>query len=167
MMVLETERLRLRQFEKSDAAFIIELVNSPGWLEYIGDRNVRTEEQALVYLENGPIRSYRVNGYGLWMVERKEEGLPIGMCGIINRPMMEHPDIGFAFLPSYMGSGYAYEIAKATLDFANHQLNIPVISAITVSKNARSIRLIAKLELTFIREFSFPDSQEILSLYSQ
>lgn len=167
MIILETERLRLRQFEKTDAAFIIELVNSPGWLEYIGDRNVRTEEQAVVYLENGPIRSYRVNGYGLWMVERKEDEIPIGMCGIVNRPMMGNPDIGFAFLPAWMGYGYAYEIARATLDFANLQLNIPVVSAITVSKNASSIRLIAKLGLTFIREFSFPDSQEILSLYSQ
>jgi RimJ/RimL family protein N-acetyltransferase len=166
-MILETERLRLRQFEQTDAAFIIELVNSPGWLEYIGDRNIGTEEQARVYLENGPIRSYRVNGYGLWLVERIEDEKPIGMCGIINRPMMENPDIGFAFLPSFMGVGYAYEIAKATLDFANYQLNIPIISAITVPKNARSIRLIEKLGLTFIREFSFPDSQEILSLYSQ
>ena len=167
MMILETERLRLRQFEKSDAPFIIDLVNSPGWLEYIGDRNIRTEEQALVYLENGPIRSYRVNGYGLWMVERKEDEMPVGMCGIVNRPMMNTPDIGFAFLPSYMGTGYAFEIARATLEFANLQLEIPVISAITVPKNVKSIRLIAKLGLTFIREFSFPDSQEILSLYSQ
>jgi RimJ/RimL family protein N-acetyltransferase len=166
-MILETERLRLRQFEQTDAAFIIELVNSPGWLEYIGDRNIGTEEQAIVYLENGPIRSYRVNGYGLWLVERKEDGKPVGMCGIINRPMMENPDIGFAFLPRFTGVGYAYEISKATLDFANHQLDIPIISAITVPKNARSIRLIEKLGLTFIREFSFPDSQEILSLYSQ
>jgi RimJ/RimL family protein N-acetyltransferase len=166
-MILETERLRLRQFEKTDAAFIIELVNSPGWLEYIGDRNVKTEEEAIVYLENGPVRSYLVNGYGLWLVERKADEKPIGMCGIINRPMMEYPDIGFAFLPSCMGAGYACEIAKATLDFANLQLNIPIISAITVPKNARSIRLIEKLGLTFIREFSFPDSQEILSLYSQ
>jgi RimJ/RimL family protein N-acetyltransferase len=166
-MILETERLRLRQFEQTDAAFIIELVNSPGWLEYIGDRNIATEEQAIVYLENGPIRSYRVNGYGLWLVESKEDEKPIGMCGIISRPMMQYPDIGFAFLPRYMGVGYAYEIAKATLDFANLQLNIPIISAITVPKNARSIRLIEKLGLTFIREFSFQDSQEILSLYSQ
>ena len=167
MIILETERLKLREFEKTDADFIIELVNSPGWLEFIGDRNVRTEEEAIVYLENGPIRSYRVNGYGLWMVIRKEEEIPIGMCGIVNRPMMQNPDIGFAFLPAWMGSGFAYEIAKATLNFANLQLQIPVISAITVPKNAKSIRLIAKLGLTFIREFSFPDSQEILSLYSQ
>jgi RimJ/RimL family protein N-acetyltransferase len=167
MKILETDRLRLRQFEQTDAAFIIELVNSPGWLEFIGDRNVRTEEQAVLYLENGPIRSYRVNGYGLWMVEEKENGIPIGMCGIVTRPMMANPDIGFALLPSYLGAGYAYEIARATLDFANIHLKIPIISAITVPKNASSIRLIEKLGLTFIREFSFPDSQELLSLYSQ
>lgn len=167
MMILETERLRLRQFGHSDAAFIIELLNSPGWLEYIGERNVKTIEQAINYIEDGPIKSYRENGYGLWMVERKEGELPVGMCGIIRRPLLDNPDIGFAFLPSYMGTGFAYEIAKATLDFANLQLKIPVVSAITVPKNVRSIRLIEKLGLTFIREFSFPDSQEILSLYSQ
>jgi RimJ/RimL family protein N-acetyltransferase len=167
MLILETERLRLRHLAKEDAVFLIELLNSPGWLEFIGDRNVKTEEQAIGYLENGPFKSYRDNGYGLWMVEIKEGELAAGICGIINRPLLENPDIGFAFLPAFMGAGYAHEIAAATLNYANQKLEIPVVSAITVTKNTRSIRLIEKLGLTFIRDFSFPESQDILSLYSQ
>jgi RimJ/RimL family protein N-acetyltransferase len=167
MLILVTERLRLRQLTTEDSVFIIELLNSPGWLEFIGERNVKTEMQAITYLENGPLKSYQENGYGLWVVERKGDLLPIGMCGIINRPLLENPDIGFAFLPGFMGAGYAFEIAKAALDHANRILGIPVISAITTPKNIRSIRLIEKLGLTFIRDFCFPKTEEILSLYSQ
>lgn len=167
MLILDTERLSLRQLMIKDAAFMVELLNSPGWLEFIGERNVKTEEQAIGYLENGPFKSYQENGYGLWLVERKEDLLPIGICGIINRPSLENPDIGFAFLPSFMGMGYAYEMARATLDHANRNLDIPVICAITTPKNIRSIRLIGKLGLTFIRDFCFPENKEILSLYSQ
>jgi RimJ/RimL family protein N-acetyltransferase len=159
MVILETERLRLRELDNEDAAFIIELFNTSGWLEFIGERNVKTEDQAIAYLENGPFKSYQENGYGLWAVEKKKDLLPIGICGIINRPPLDNPDIGFAFLPNHLGKGYAFEIAKATLDFANQQLKIPVISAITVPKNSRSIRLIEKLGLTLIREFSFPETQ--------
>jgi RimJ/RimL family protein N-acetyltransferase len=95
--ILETKRLRLREFTLEDTAFILDLLNSPGWLRYIGDRGVKTEEQAKNYLLNGPIKSYTKNGYGLSMVERKDDNKPIGMCGIIKRDTLENPDIGFAF----------------------------------------------------------------------
>ena len=116
--ILETERLLLREFSTEDASFIIELLNSPGWIKYIGDRNVKTPEQASEYLLNGPIKSYAVNGYGLWLVEKKDDQAKIGMCGIIRRETLKDPDIGFAFLPEFSGKGYAYEIAKACLDHA-------------------------------------------------
>jgi RimJ/RimL family protein N-acetyltransferase len=164
--ILETERLRLREFNLSDTPFIIELLNSPGWLKYIGDRNVRTEEQAISYLQDGPMKSYKANGYGLSLVERKEDNASIGMCGIINRAMLECPDIGFAFLPAYTGKGYAEEIARATLAYAQKQLRLPNISAITVAENISSIRLLEKLGLGFIRPFCFPNSKEELLLYS-
>src|SRR6201986_3267525 len=118
--ILETERLRVREFTLNDAAFIIELVNSPGWLKYIGDRNIKTDDKAKEYLQNGPLKSYAENGFGLSMVELKSDGTPVGMCGIIKRVALEHADIGFAFLPQYMGKGYAYEIASATLLFAKN-----------------------------------------------
>ena len=98
--ILQTERLLLREFTEDDAAFIVELLNSPGWIQYIGDRNIKTEEQAREYLNNGPLKSYRQNGFGLYMVEKKDDHTPIGMCGIIKRDTLNNPDIGFAFLPA-------------------------------------------------------------------
>jgi RimJ/RimL family protein N-acetyltransferase len=164
--ILETNRLSLKEFTREDAFFIIELLNSPGWLQFIGDRNVKTNEQAIAYLENGPLKSYSDNKFGLWMVELKETKTAIGMCGLIKRDSLENPDIGFAFLPSYVGKGYAFEIASATLAFAKDTLGIQKISAITVGSNSRSIRLLEKTGFRFIKTFRFPGSEENLSLYS-
>ena len=164
--IIETERLRLRKFTLEDHVFIIELLNSPGWLEFIGDRNVHTPEQARRYLENGPLKSYLVHGYGLSMVETKDDGVPIGMCGILNRDTLENPDIGFAFLPAYHGQGYALEITQAMVDHARHALGLSRIAAITVPGNRRSIRLLEKLGLQYVRSFSFPGSKEVLLLYA-
>jgi len=163
--ILETARLRLRQFTLDDTAFIIELLNSPGWLEFIGDRHVRTPDQARDYLTNGPLKSYALHGHGRSMVEHKEEGVPVGMCGLLHREALAWPDIGFAFLPAHQAQGYAFEIAQATVDHARNALGLPQIAAITVPGNARSIRLLEKLGLRYIQSFSFPGSQEVLLLY--
>jgi RimJ/RimL family protein N-acetyltransferase len=162
-LILETERLQLREFNLGDAEFIIELLNSPGWLQYIGDRNVKTKEQAIEYLERGPLKSYAQNGYGLSLVETKD-GQSIGMCGIIKRDSLENPDIGFAFLEQFSGKGYAYEIVSATLTHARVQLKIPKISAITLPQNARSIRLLEKIGLVFIQSIQ-PEKGEELFLF--
>ncbi|MGZ3838578.1 MAG: GNAT family N-acetyltransferase [Flavisolibacter sp.] len=164
--ILETERLGLRTFTLDDTAFIIELLNSPGWLQFIGDRNVKTREQAMAYLENGPMKSYIQNGFGLSLVERKEDGIPIGMCGIVKRDTLSHPDIGFAFLPEYNGKGYAMEMAEATLAYARDTLGLPTILAITLPENSRSIRLLEKIGLSCKGTFSYPNSQEALKLFS-
>jgi len=163
--ILETERLRLREFNLNDTEFIIELLNSPGWIRYIGDRNVKTKQQAVEYLHNGPLKSYRENGFGLSLVETKE-GQPVGMCGIIRRDTLEHPDIGFAFLEEFTGKGYAYEIASATLAYAINELKLPEISAITLPENANSIRLLEKIGLKFVRSFRNDNSEEYLLLFS-
>jgi len=162
--IFETERLRLREFTVEDTGFILELLNSPGWLQYIGDRNVKTTEQARSYLENGPLKSYRENGFGLSMVETKDR-IPIGMCGILKRENLEYPDIGFAFLSSYQGRGYAYEIAMQTMNYAREQLKIPRIAAITVPKNEKSIRLLEKIGLQFERNITLPGGSEALMLF--
>ena len=159
--ILETERLRLRQFNFDDTKFIIELLNSPGWIEFIGDRNIKTETQAIEYLRNGPMKSYVQNGFGLSMVETKY-GMPIGMCGIIKRDSLENPDIGFAFLKEFTGKGYAYEIANATLSYAINDLKIPKVSAITVPHNERSIRLLEKIGMKFIKSFVSEKNEELL-----
>jgi RimJ/RimL family protein N-acetyltransferase len=164
--ILNTGRLSLREFTLDDTKFIIELLNSPGWLQFIGDRNVKTEEQARNYLLNGPLKSYKENGYGLSLVEKKDDNKAIGMCGILNRDNLENPDIGFAFLPDFNGQGYAYEMASATLAYATDKLKIPNISAIVVAENKRSIALLEKIGLRFIKTFSLPGSEEELQLYS-
>lgn len=164
--ILETERLLLREFTLDDTSFIIELLNSPGWIKYIGDRNIKTKENALAYLQNGPLKSYQDNGFGLSMVEIKDDGTAIGMCGIIKRDTLNNPDIGFAFLPAYNGKGYALEMASATLSFAKKTLGMPVISAITLPGNANSIRLLEKLGFRYSQQVIFPGSDEPLLLYN-
>ncbi|MBA4407064.1 GNAT family N-acetyltransferase [bacterium] len=164
--ILDTERLTLREFTTDDVKFIIQLLNSQGWLEFIGDRNVRTEEEAVSYLLNGPMKSYRENGFGLSLVETKNDKIPVGMCGLIKRNHLENPDIGFAFLPEFTGKGYAFEIAKATMDYAKEVLNIPVVLAITTPTNKSSIKLLEKIGLKFIKTTSFPDESEELLLFS-
>src|SRR5438132_1673522 len=123
--ILETTRLRVREFVPADAPFIIKLVNTPTWIENIGDRNIHTNEDAVRYIENGPMKSYALHGFGLYLVEKKQNDLPIGMCGILRRDYLEIPDIGFAFLPEYHGQGFAYEVANATINYAREQLGMP------------------------------------------
>lgn len=164
--ILETERLLLREFTWDDTAFIIELVNSPGWLKFIGDRNIKTEEQAQAYLDNGPLKSYREHGFGLWMVEKKDDKSKMGMCGLLKRDTLEHPDLGFAFLPEFTGKGYAFEIANATMTYACNTLKLPIIAAIVVPENAKSINLLEKIGMKLIQRMHLPHTPEELLLYN-
>ncbi len=164
--ILETSRLILKEFEISDAAFILELLNTESWIKYIGDRNVHTVSDAISYLQNGPISSYQKNGFGLWLVELKDPKMPIGMCGLIKRDDFEYPDIGFAFLPSFTGKGFAYEIAKPILDWANVRPGFESILAITVPENSSSIKLLRKLGLSLIEEIVRGEEQELLLKFS-
>ncbi len=161
----ETERLRLRELSSEDAVFIVELLNTPGWLKYIGERNVKSEEQAKCYLFNGPIKSYRENGFGLWLVELKETQKPIGMCGILRRDYLEHPDIGFAFLPDFNGKGFAFEAAQSSLFYAKWILQHNTICAITLPGNEHSIKLLMKLGLSYIQPIHLPLTGEEVLLY--
>ena len=163
--ILETERLSLREFNTTDATFIIQLLNSKGWLKFIGDRHIKTLEQAENYLTNGPMKSYSVNGFGLSMVELKNTHTPIGMCGLIKRDNLPDIDIGFAFLEEFMGNGYAFEIAQATINFAKENLHKETILAITIPTNVRSINLLKKIGMKFEKNFSFEGSTEELMLF--
>ena len=162
--MLETERLLLREFTTDDTAFILELVNSAGWLQYIGDRNIKSVEQAKAYLENGPIKSYRENGFGLCLVERKDDAKAIGMCGLLKREYLDTPDMGFAFLPEFNGNGYAYEIANATVEYAKNKLKISTVSAIAMANNEKSIRLLEKMGFSFKKTIFLPTGKEELQL---
>src|SRR5580765_5486715 len=130
MKVLETDRLILRHLTTDDAAFILELVNEPSFIRYIGDKQVRTLEDARRYVLDGPVKSYETYGFGLNLVELKSEAKPIGICGILKRDTLPDPDIGFAFLPAYWNQGYAFEAADAVMKHARSALNLDAILAI-------------------------------------
>ena len=161
-IILETERLVLQEFNVDDAEFILTLLNTPGWLEYIGDKNVRSVEDAVNYLENVPIKSYRENGFGLWLTLLKNNSTPIGMCGLIKRESLDDIDIGFALLPEYSKLGYAYEIAHATINYAKHSLGINKVVAITDSNNVSSIKLLNKLGLQFEKTLKLSENDIVL-----
>jgi RimJ/RimL family protein N-acetyltransferase len=145
LTALETKRLRLRRLCEDDAAFLVELLNQPSFVRFIGDRGVRTAEQAKTYVRDGPAASYARHGFGLLCVELKRGGAPIGMCGLLRRDALEDPDVGFAFLPEYWGRGYAREAAQAVVDAAREQLGLRRVAAITSLDNAASIRLLQAL----------------------
>jgi ribosomal-protein-alanine N-acetyltransferase len=149
MNALKTERLAIRQFELSDAAFILRLVNDESFLHFIGDKGVRTLEDACDYLSDGPIASYHAHGFGLFHVAEKLSGEPIGMCGLLKRDGQQHPDIGFAFLPEYCAQGFAYESAVAVLEYGHLKLDIDTIVAFVNPDNERSIRLLERLGLAY------------------
>ena len=131
MIILETERLQILEFEKSDAAFILELVNEPAWLKYIGDKNVCDLINARNFIENNLRTSYAKNGFGLFLVQLKDTKEPIGMSGLVNRSGLDDIDIGFSFLARHRRKGYAYESSKAMLAYAENILKIDRIVAIT------------------------------------
>ncbi len=144
-MILETKRLILRKFTEADAPFILDLLNSEGWIRFIGDRKVYSLDDAKKYLNDGPLKSYSENGFGLSMVELKSDHTPIGMCGLIMRAGLDDIDLGFALLPQFTKQGYAFEIAGACLRYAFHDLNLMRVVAITLPENKSSVNLLSKL----------------------
>lgn len=162
--LFETERLAVRLLHSRDTSFLVELLNSPGWLKYIGDRNVKTVQQAMDYLTHGPLKSYQTLGFGLWLVEEKQNGTSLGICGMVQRDYLTHPDLGFAFLPEVQGQGYGYEVAAATIQFVRKSFDTQKLFAITKPNNQSSIRLLTKLGFQKISTLSV--AQEELDLFS-
>ena len=144
MQSIDTPRLRLRPMVEEDASFLVALLNEPAFLRHIGDKGVRTVEDAKRYME-GPQQSYREHGYGMAVVDLQESDAPIGICGLVRRDWLPAADLGFAFLPEYSGRGFALEAAQATLDFARDELGMDEVLAIVSPANAASLRLLGKL----------------------
>lgn len=167
MQILETERLILRQFTLDDAPFILELLNTPTWLQFIGDRNVHSIEDAEKYLLNGSMKSYAENGFGFYAVIEKGSGKNIGMCGLIKRDTLPDIDIGFAFLPNLISKGFGFEIASATLDYALNVLKIKRVIAIVNPDNEKSIGLIKKIGMQFEEMIKFGDDGKELMLFAK
>jgi RimJ/RimL family protein N-acetyltransferase len=164
--LIETERLFIRQLDLSDASFMLELVNTPAWLQYIGDRNLHTIEDAERYLANGVLKSYADNGFGGWLVVLKESGQSVGMCGLFQRAYLPAPDLGFAFLPGHAGKGYAYEAATATLTYIKQQFTyLDTLYAITIPENSRSVRLLEKCQFKCISTLKPPGEDTDVKLF--
>lgn len=167
MKILETERLIIRHIDESDAEFTLDLLNQPSFIKYIGDRNVRTVDEAKNFIETRYRKSYDDNGYGLYLVELKTADLrlsvPLGVCGFVKRDNFEYADIGFAFLPQFEKHGYALESASALMKYGTETLNFKEVWAITTKDNESSGRLLGKLGFIFKKLIEMPNN-EILKL---
>ena len=165
LIIVETERLALREMIPADAAFILKLVNDPSWIQFIGDKGIRTIDAARSYIIEGPMEMYDQFGFGLWLVELKESRIPIGMCGLIKRPALDAVDVGFAFLPQYRGHGYALESASATMSHGRKAFGLTQFAAIAAPANNRSVRVLEKLGFKFERMIKLASDAPEISLY--
>ncbi|HEX8145677.1 MAG TPA: GNAT family N-acetyltransferase [Pyrinomonadaceae bacterium] len=167
MNVIETGRLNLRELSEADAAFVLEILNDPGFVRFVGDRGVRTLEDAARYTDERFVESYRQNGYGLWLVETKDGGAPAGICGLLKRGApVPGVEVGYAFLPPFRGKGYAFEAAEAALRHARDVLGLPRLYAVVNPDNAVSIRVLEKLGMRFERAVRLPAEETDVSLFS-
>jgi RimJ/RimL family protein N-acetyltransferase len=165
-LILESARLRIRQLTFDDAAFVLRLLNEPSFLQNIGDRGVRTRDDARNYILTGPMASYAQYGFGLFRVELKDSGTPIGMCGLLKRDYLDDADIGFAFLPEFWSKGYAYESAAAMMAHGRESLGLKRIVAITAPDNHGSMNVLRKIGLEFERMVRRPNETEDTRLFT-
>jgi RimJ/RimL family protein N-acetyltransferase len=149
MLILETDRLRLRWFTESDtdADFLRALLNDPGWLANIGERNVRTRRQARTWIATRHTATYGRLGFGFWAVERKCDGVLVGMCGLVKRDTLMEADVGYALMPAFRGQGYAREAAAACVIYARDVLGLPEVWGITGPANAASAAVLQQIGL--------------------
>jgi RimJ/RimL family protein N-acetyltransferase len=168
LKIAETDRLIISEVTLQDAPFIIELVNSPQWLKFVGDRNVRSVPAAETYLKNGILKSYADSGYGFYKVTQKiATEIAIGLVGIVKRAELEHTDIGFAFLPEFEGKGFGYESSLAIMKLAKEKFKLEKLVAITNPMNVNSIKLLEKLGMTFEKKVNPFDENEELLLFAK
>jgi RimJ/RimL family protein N-acetyltransferase len=165
-IVLETKRLVLRKLSVDDAEFVLELLNEPSFLRYIGDKGVRNLDDAGQYIVNGPVASYERNGFGLYLVKLKPNGTPIGISGLVKRDTLPDADIGFAFLPAYWSQGYAFESAAAVMNYAREALGLTRIVAITSPDNDASAKLLGKIGLRFERLIKLSEDGDEVKLFT-
>lgn len=166
MKVIETERLVLRYMQTEDANFMLELLNEPDWIKYIGDRGIRTIDEAIKYIEDGPMTMYEEKGIGLYLVELKESDTPIGICGLIQRDFLKDVDLGFAIHSKYWGNGYACEAAQATLIYGNEVLGFQRIAGFTSLDNEKSASLLLKLGMIEEGNIKFASTSEDVRLFA-
>jgi len=164
--VLETDRLILRKLEPEDAELILDLLNQPSYLQFIGDKEVRTLDDARRYILQGPMASYECFGFGLYLTLLREGDVPIGICGLVKRDTLPDVDIGFAFLPQFWSKGYAVESASAVLAYGRSVVGLKRIVAITTLDNRGSIRVLERIGLRFERRVRLTEDEPELNLFS-
>lgn len=154
-VVIETERLILRRFSLDDAEFILELLNEPSFLQFVGDKGVKNLGDARDYLLKGPIASYEQHGFGLYLAQLKDGEVPIGMCGLLKREMLDDADVGFAFLPQFWSKGYAFESACAVVAYGKRVFGLDRIVGLVKPGNQGSIRVLEKMGMKFEKMVKF------------
>ena len=167
MVVFETGRLVLRRLTVEDAPFILRLLNEPSFLQHIGDRGVRNLADAKQYILTGPVASYDRHGFGLFLVQLKDGGHPIGICGLLKRDALDDVDLGFAFVPESWSKGYAFESATATLAYGRNTHHLKRVVAIVSPDNVASINLLVKLGFYFERMVLMPGDKDELKLFAK
>ena len=166
MRIAKTKRLVLRHVVREDAPFLHRLLNEPSWLENIGDRGVRTLPEAERYIQDKFIVPYESLGFGMYLTELADEKRPIGLCGLVKRGYLPDPDIGFAYLPEFWGSGFAFEAAAAIMRHSSTALRLSRLLAIVKPDNIRSVRLLERLGFSPQGECRVPSADELLALYA-
>jgi RimJ/RimL family protein N-acetyltransferase len=166
MQVLETERLVIRHLSDDDAEFMLELLNDTAFIQNIGDRKIRSLDGARAYIQNGPVASYAKHGFGLYLVQLKETGESMGICGLIRRDQLDDVDIGYAFLPKFWSRGYAIESARAIKQYAHDVIGVKRMVAITDPNNEASIHVLEKLGMKFEKMVQLAADDIELKLFS-
>jgi ribosomal-protein-alanine N-acetyltransferase len=164
---LETPRLILRRLRFDDAAFVVALLNEPSFIANIGDRGVRSIDDAHRYLREGPMAMYSRHGFGLWLTARKSDGVAVGMCGLLKRDILPDVDLGYAFFPAYWGQGFAHEAAAATVLHAGRNFGLKRLIGVVSENNSGSIRVLEKCGMVFERMFSMSPDEEPVRLYGR
>jgi RimJ/RimL family protein N-acetyltransferase len=154
--ILETERLILRELTLDDSDLILELLNEPDFIRHVVDRGVRTRTDATAYITDKILPSYKQFGFGFYLVELKDSGVSVGICGLIKRETLNDVDIGFSILRRFWRNGYAYEAAAALLNHGRNVLGLERIVGITSPENESSARLLEKLGLRFEKMIHLP-----------
>lgn len=162
---LRTERLALNWLTLDDAPLMLAIWNDPAFMRYVGDRGVRTIEEAETSMRDGVLQLYSGYGYGPFRVTRVEDAADMGICGLFRRDGLEEPDVGFALLPEYCGEGFGFEASRAVLDHARDSLRLPGVLAIVSNENDASIGLLEKLGLSFDGDMRLPGEDTDVRLY--
>jgi len=165
--MLETERLRLRKMTLDDAGLMLAVWNDPAFVRHVGDRGIRTTEDARDAMQKGALHLYEEYGYGPYRIGLKEDDTPIGICGLFRRDGLDEPDIGYSTLPDYCGKGYAFEAAAAVVDYAFAELSLERLIAIISPGNEASLSLIRKLGFEFENMHNMPDDDDAVCIFGK